>query len=75
MTAVQVTRRTEELAGTDPADIPFQELVARQRPVVLKGLARDWPLVRHGLASPLEAIRYLGSFYRKYAAGSTTMLT
>jgi hypothetical protein len=59
-----ITARTEELTGIDPHAIPFDELIARQRPVILKGIARDWPLVRHGLQSPLEAIRYLTSFYQ-----------
>jgi len=59
-----VEARTEELTGISPDAIPFDELFARQRPIILKGIARDWPLVRHGLHSPLEAIRYLTSFYQ-----------
>jgi hypothetical protein len=59
-----ITRRTEELTGVSPDAIPFDELIARQHPVIVKGVARDWPLVRHGLHSPLEAIRYLTSFYQ-----------
>jgi len=59
-----ITARTEELTGIAPHAIPFDDLIARQRPVILKGVARDWPLVRHGLQSPLEAIRYLTSFYQ-----------
>lgn len=58
-----ITARTEELTGISPDAIPFNDLIARQRPVILKGVVRDWPLVRHGLNSPLEAIRYLTSFY------------
>ena len=61
---VGIATRTEELKGIDPEAIPFDALIARQRPVILKGVARDWPLVRHGLHSPLEAIRYLTSFYQ-----------
>jgi len=59
----RIEARTEELTGISPDAIPFDELFARQRPVILKCVARDWPLVRHGLHSPLEAIRYLTSFY------------
>ena len=59
-----ITTKTEELTGVDPDHIPFDEVIARQRPVLMKGLARDWPLVRHGLHSPYEAIRYLTSFYQ-----------
>lgn len=61
---VGIATRTEELTGIDPRAIPFDDLIAHQRPVILKGVARDWPLVRHGLHSPLEAIRYLTSFYQ-----------
>ena len=60
----KITARTEELTGISPDAIPFDDIIARQRPVILKGVARDWPLVRHGLSSPLEAMRYLIGFYR-----------
>jgi hypothetical protein len=40
----------------------FDELLEAQEPVILKGIARDWPLVRHGLESPRDAIAYLASF-------------
>ena len=63
MTRIEIPRRTEELTGIAPDRIPFEDLFARARPVILKGLARDWPLVRHGLRSPLDAMRYLTSFY------------
>jgi len=43
--------------------IPFHELMAAQQPALLKGLARDWPLVRRGLESPAAAMAYLESFY------------
>jgi hypothetical protein len=60
----KIERRTEELTGIAAHAIPYDELIARQRPVILKGIARDWPLVRHGLESPHQAIRYLTSFYQ-----------
>jgi hypothetical protein len=59
-----ISARTEELTGIAPDAIPFDELIARQRPVILKGVARGWPLVRHGLESPQEAIGYLTHFYQ-----------
>ncbi len=59
-----ITARTEELTGIAPDAIPFDELIARQRPVVLRGVARDWPLVQHGLRAPADAIGYLLRFYR-----------
>jgi hypothetical protein len=44
--------------GFDPV-----ALVAAQRPVVLRGLVRDWPLVRAGLDGAAEAAAYLKRFY------------
>jgi len=45
--------------------MPFDPaaLVATQQPVVLRGLVRDWPLVRAGLAGPANAATYLKRFY------------
>ncbi len=60
----QIARRTEELSGIAPDRIPFDELADMQRPVILKGVARDWPLVHRGLESPESAIAYLLSFYQ-----------
>ena len=56
--------RTKELTGISPDAIPFEDLIAGDRPVILKGVARDWPLVRHGLESAQAAMRYLSSFYQ-----------
>jgi hypothetical protein len=39
-------------------------LVEQQQPVVLRGLVRDWPMVRAGLDGADAAIAYLKSFYR-----------
>jgi hypothetical protein len=47
-------------------DAPFDPaaLAARQHPVVLRGLVRDWPMVRAGLESSAAAAAYLKHFYR-----------
>ncbi|MGN8000995.1 cupin-like domain-containing protein [Sphingomonas sp. 22176] len=39
------------IEGIAPDAIPFDQLMADQAPVILKGIAADWPLVRAGLAS------------------------
>ncbi|MET3760776.1 cupin-like domain-containing protein [Sphingomonas sp. UYEF23] len=39
-------------------------LIAQQRPVVLRALVRDWPIVRAGLESPAAAAAYLKRFDR-----------
>jgi hypothetical protein len=60
-------RRIEEVAGARPGDIRLDDLVRGQKPVVFKGLARDWPLVRQGLQSPRAAMAYL----KAYDSGQT----
>lgn len=59
---LQAAVRVEEVRGASPADIRLDELVEGQRPVVFKGLVRDWPLVRQGLQSPRAAMAYLKGF-------------
>ncbi len=51
------------MEGVAPDRIPYDALIEGQQPVVLRGVARDWPLVRRGLESPASAIAYLKSFY------------
>jgi hypothetical protein len=58
------SRTTRILDKTSPNQVPFDRLMAEQQPTVLKGLAREWPLVREGLASPAAAMSYLKSFYQ-----------
>jgi hypothetical protein len=55
-------REIRAIHGMAPDRIPFDDLMAAQQPVILKGLARDWPLVRSGLESPAAAMAYLKSF-------------
>ncbi len=55
-------RKTQELAGIAPDRIPFGELLEAGKPAVLKAAAAHWPLVRHGLESPLSAMEYLRGF-------------
>jgi hypothetical protein len=45
-----------------PERIPFDELLAADRPALLRGVARHWPLVRRGLEGPAQAAAYLKSF-------------
>jgi len=60
------------MTGVAPDRIPLDALMAAQQPVVLKGLARDWPLVARGREGPLAAIAYLKSFYAgRPVVGST----
>ncbi|MBO9713739.1 cupin-like domain-containing protein [Sphingomonas sp.] len=50
------------IEGVAPDAIPYGELMGRQAPVILKGVAQGWPLVRRGLESANAAIDYLKAF-------------
>jgi hypothetical protein len=60
---IEVAGKVRELAGLRPADLPIADLLTAGQPVVMRGLARDWELVRKGLESGEEARRYIASFY------------
>jgi hypothetical protein len=55
------TTKVPERSGLDPA--AFAEVVDSYRPLVLRGINRDWPVVKAGVASPIAVSKYLGSFY------------
>jgi hypothetical protein len=55
-------RETQVIKGLDPAAIPYGELLSAQKPAILKGVARDWPLVQQGARSAADGISYLASF-------------
>jgi hypothetical protein len=57
-----IARKTQEISGVAPDRIPVVELLEAGQPAILKGLARDWPLVRSGLESAQSAIAYLRRF-------------
>lgn len=52
-------RRTLEATVATAAEIPFDAVLAGQTPMLFKGLAGDWPLVREGLRSSQAARDYL----------------
>ena len=59
----------KEIHGIDPHNIP-PEILASNQPLILKGLARAWPLVEAGLASDEDAMAYLRSFYTDKTVGT-----
>lgn len=61
--APQAPVQVAELTGVAPDSIPYEWLVAENRPVILKGVARDWPLVGAGKRGAGAAIDYLLGFY------------
>lgn len=56
-------RKTDVIEGVAPGRIPYDELFAAGKPVILKGLARDWPLVRRAADGPASVMDYLRGFY------------
>ncbi|MFS1703523.1 cupin-like domain-containing protein [Alteromonas sp. AMM-1] len=46
------THAVRVLEGITPDTIPFDDLFALNEPVILKGLVKNWPLVKQGTLSP-----------------------
>jgi hypothetical protein len=60
---VGVQNRAREISDCEVGRPPIDELLDRGEPTVLRGLARNWGLVRAGLSSPADAMRYLLASY------------
>jgi hypothetical protein len=58
-----------EIADVDPRALPDRVLDST-RPLVLRGLAAHWPLVRAGLEGPKAAVDYLLKYYRQATVGA-----
>ena len=54
-----ISRRTRVIEGADAASLPVADLIADGRPAILRGIARDVPLVAAGLKGPESAIAWL----------------
>lgn len=67
---LKIDKKTKVLEGIRADSIPYQELIAAAEPVILKGVASDWALVKAGLASDQQAIDYLRSFYNGRTVGT-----
>ncbi len=52
-------RKVIETTVASARDIPFDAVLQGQTPMIFKGLAGEWPLVRKGLESPRAAMDYL----------------
>jgi len=60
---IKVSNEVRVIEGCSPGALPLDELLSGGRPVVLKGLVRNWRLVEAGLRSVDDAMGYLRSFY------------
>lgn len=56
-----IAMRIEEVRGLDACALP-EEVLCSQRPLLLRGLVGDWPLVRAAASGPRAAIDHLRGF-------------
>lgn len=57
-----IARKTKVIHGCT-LQAALEEILASAQPVILKGLVKDWRLVRKAAESPLSVVDYLKSFY------------
>ena len=57
-----MARPAQVIDGVAADAIPFDALIAAGEPAILRGVARDWPIVEAGRRSPREAIAHLKRF-------------
>ena len=60
---IEVAGKLREIQVSQPGEMPLAELLAHGEPAVLRGIAREWTLVRKGLESAEAARGYITSFY------------
>ena len=58
-----MSKPIQEISDVDTAHV-FEHVVAESRPVVMRGIAADWPLVEKALSSTADADDYLRSLYQ-----------
>jgi hypothetical protein len=58
----EIARRTRVIEGTEARTLPVADLIADGRPAILRGIARDVPLVAAGLEGSGAAIAWLKQF-------------
>jgi hypothetical protein len=59
---IDIKRKVRTIRGVTPDNVPYQDLMDADEPVILKGLVRQWGLVEAGLQSPATAMDYLQSY-------------
>ncbi|MET0496704.1 MAG: cupin-like domain-containing protein [Steroidobacteraceae bacterium] len=68
---VDILKRVRVLEGCQPDNLPLQELLSGGEPVVLRGLVKDWALVKAGHASVGDAMNYLRGLYNGKPLGAS----
>lgn len=60
---LEIQRKTRVVNGVNPDQLPLDELMEAEEPVIFRKMAVSWPLVQQGLLSPAAAMDYLQAFY------------
>ena len=60
---ITVSKSVKVVRGCTPEKIP-DEVYTSSEPLILKGLASSWPIVKAGLNSQADAEKYLLQFYK-----------
>jgi hypothetical protein len=60
--SIAISRRTRVIEGADARTLPVADLIADGRPAILRGIARDLPLVAAGLEGAESAITWIKRF-------------
>lgn len=66
---INVEKKVKVITGCKAGQIP-EEIFQSPEPLILKGLAADWPIVKAGLKSDQEASDYLLRFYQGQAVAA-----
>lgn len=60
---IKIDKEVRVIYGCTPDQIP-DEVFTSTEPLVLKGIASSWPIVKAGLVSDIEAEKYVLQFYK-----------
>lgn len=60
---IKIEKSVRVIQGCSPEQIP-DEVFTSTEPLILKGIASSWPIVKAGLASNAEAEKYVLQFYK-----------
>jgi hypothetical protein len=60
---IEIKNTVKVIEGCSPENIP-DEVLASTEPLILKGLASSWPIVKAGLESDAKAAAYLQQYYQ-----------
>lgn len=65
---LKIDSQVEVVEGLKPGELP-EEVLRSTRPLLLKGLVSDWPMVKAAKRSSVDAIDYLRDFYEGATVG------